>query len=67
MRIHCLIVEVLENTAVHIDCLTALVTAAFSFCERRGWVMRYVHTDLYIINIVGFLLSALKHESRLRF
>ena len=29
MRIHCLIVEVLENTAVHIDCLTALVTAAF--------------------------------------
>ena len=29
--------------------------------------MRYVHTDLYIINIVGFLLSALKHESRLRF
>ena len=39
MRIHCLIVEVLENTAVHIDCLTARVTAAFSFCERRGWEM----------------------------
>ena len=67
VHIDCLIVEVLENTAVHIDCLTARVTDAFSFCEKRVWVMRYVHTDLYVINIVCFLLSALKHVSRLRF
>ena len=81
MHIDCLTVKVLaekryaytlsycflENTAVYIDCLTARVTAAFSFCERRGWVMRYVYTDLYVINIVGFLLSASKHESKLRF
>ena len=67
MRIDCLIVEVLENTAVHIDCLTARVTAAFSFCERRGWVMRHMHTDSYVINIVCFLPSDLKHVSRLRF
>ena len=54
VHIDCLIVEVLENTAVHIDCLTARVTDAFSFCEKRVWVMRYVHTDLYVINIVLF-------------
>ena len=67
VHIDCLTVEVLENTAVHIDCLTARVTAAFSFCERRVWVMRYVLTDRYVINIVCFLPSALKHVSRLRF
>ena len=66
VHIDCLTVEVLENTAVHIDCFTARVTAVFSFCERKVWVMRYVHTDRYVINIVCFLLSAVKHESRLR-